>query len=95
MGASYAPERLDFAVGKSNYSRVSCHEYDFDRAEHLSLALDTNCSFGANVACADARFLWYCNLCLSSFSLLDSVDRANFARVRQPKRQPCCDLKDR
>ena len=61
MGASYAPERLEIAVGKSNYSRVSCHEYDFDRAEHLNLTLDTKCSFVANVACADARFLRYCN----------------------------------
>ena len=56
------------AVGGSNYSRLSCHEYDFDRGEHLSLALDTNRSFVANVACASGA------LC--------SVDRANFARVR-------------
>ena len=82
-GASYAPERLDIGVGKSNYSRLS---YDFDRGEHLSLALDTNSVFVANIACADATCLWYCNLCLSS--ALDSVDRANFARVRQTKRQP-------
>ena len=43
------------AVGGSNYSRLSCHEYDFDRGEHVSLALDTNRSFVANVACASAR----------------------------------------
>ena len=41
VGASYAPGRLGIAVGKSNYSKVSSHEYDFDdfdTAEHLSLA---------------------------------------------------------
>ena len=27
------PRRLDIAVGKSNYSRVSCREYDSDRVE--------------------------------------------------------------
>ena len=43
------------AVGGSIYSRLSCHEYYFDRGEHLSLALDTMRSFVANVACASAR----------------------------------------
>ena len=57
VGASYAPERLEIAVGKSNYSRLSLDEYDFDKGEHLGLALDTNRSFVANVACTDARFL--------------------------------------
>lgn len=41
--------------------------YDFDIAEHLGLALDTNFSFVADVACADARFLWYCNLAKSIY----------------------------
>ena len=68
--------RRDGLKVKSNYSRVSCHEYDFDRRKQLGLALDTY-PFVADVACADARFLWYYSLSLSS------IDRANFARVRQ------------
>ena len=44
------------AVVKSKYSRLNCHEYDTDKAQHLALALDTNRSFVAIFACADASF---------------------------------------
>ena len=61
-GYSYAPDWIEIAVGKSSYSRLSCLDHDFDRREHPGLALDTNRSFVADIACADARLLWYCSL---------------------------------
>ena len=54
--ASYAPERLEIAVDKSNSSRLSWDQYNFDRGEHQGFALDTNRLFVANVACTDASY---------------------------------------
>lgn len=67
---------LEFAVGKSIYSRVSCDEYDFDRAEHLHWSQTASLW---RMLLAQTR-----GCCGTVISFLCSIG-ANFARVNNLK----------